>query len=275
MIGVAIISFNRPYYLRRLLKTLEKQTSQKASYMLFQDGAVNKFSGRRYANNESVDACIKLFKRAKLPNKQLHIRKENVGVSNNIKAALDFMAQNFDRLMMVEDDVLLTPHWMRLAGILFNEMADRPKVASFSPGFRRYCKHYEIAGSLSGIQETTQHMWCESFTADTWRRMQPHLAPYYELINGIDYLFRDDDPIQALHKSRGSKEKGTSQDVARVVAIELEGMVRAQCTVNRGFSIGRSGIHFDNARYVEYKLGEQRPYVFSEDAERDSFEWWR
>ena len=273
MIGVGIVSFNRPYYLRRLLKTLVAQTDQRAAYLLFQDGAVNAFSGRRRSRDKNIEECVKYFENAKLPNKQLHVRKHNVGISRNIKDALDFMSENYDQLMLIEDDVLLSPHWIRLSHLLFKEMEQRPHIASFSPGFRRYVPKAEIFDNLDYLQETTQHLWCECFTADTWRRLVPHMEPYYALVNQGDYILRADPPIRELHKSRGVEQKATSQDAARVAAIELEGLKRAQCTVNRGFSIGRMGIHFDNERYTQHKLGEQIPYVFDEDADRTSFEW--
>jgi len=256
-----------------LLKSLEKQTDTQASYFLFQDGAVNPWSHRRKSRDKNISECLNYFDRADIPNKQSHLRDGNIGVAYNIKGAFDTMAKDYERIMMVEDDVLLSPHWLKMAHSLFEQMEQRPHIASFSPGFRRLCDMADTNDKLNTIQETVQHMWCECFTAKTWEKMQPHLAPYYELVTGIDYMMRDDDPIIELHKSRGSKETGTSQDVARVVAIELLGMKRAQCTVNRGMSIGRQGIHFDNERYIKYKLGEQTPYIFDADATREGFDW--
>jgi hypothetical protein len=78
-LGVGVISFNRPGYLRRVLASLEAQTQvDDAEYWLFQDGAVNRFSGVPHGKQEDVEACRALFDRARLPNKHVTHWPDNV-----------------------------------------------------------------------------------------------------------------------------------------------------------------------------------------------------
>ena len=273
MIGVGIVSFNRPYYLRRLLKSLEAQTELDTDFHLLQDGAVNRFSAIRRANDFDIEACVKLFERARLPAKQVHLQETNVGTAINQREGINWLAEHYERIMIIEDDVILSPHWFRLARVLFDEMIEHPGVFGFTPGFRRMCDMSETWDNLGYMQSTTQHMWTECFTAQTWRRIQPYLAPYYALIDDCDYAERPREEISKLHFSRGASKGDTSQDWARVVAIDLSGMQRMQCTVNRGMSIGREGINFNSGYYDALKLAQQTPYIFESDAIREGFIW--
>lgn len=273
MIGVGIISFNRPMYLRRLLKSLEAQTEKIAEFHLFNDGAINSISGNVYARKNDIEFCLRFFEKSRLPQKTTHAREGNVGIAIHQKEAIDFMSEQYDRIMIVEDDVILSPHWFRLARILFDEMAQHENVFSFNPGFRRMCDESELKNSLDTVQVTDQHMWCECFTANNWKRIQAHLKPYYDLVWDCDYRQMPREKIVELHKRRGSQQKGESQDVARVVAIALEGMYRVQCTANRGVSIGRQGLHFNDNFYQFLKLDKQFPYVHESDAHRRAFRW--
>ena len=274
MIGVGIVSFNRPYYLRRALKALEAQTElDNTEFHLFQDGAVNLFNRKQYANDFDIARCVKLFDKARLPGKQAHVQEHNVGISINQREGIDWLAAHYDRLIIVEDDALLSPHWFRLARLLFDKFDGNPDVFGFTPGFRRMCTDDAVWDNLGYVQPTTQHMWTECFTADNWRAIQEHMTPYYEMVNCQSYGKRPVKDIKALHKARGVDEEATSQDAARNVAVKLAGMVRMQCTVNRGLCIGRQGVHFNGGWYDMMRLGEQTPYVFEGDAAREGFDW--
>ena len=274
MIGVGIVSFNRPYYLRRLLKSLMAQTElDNAEFHLLQDGAVNMFSKKRRAQEFDIGACVKLFDQARLPSKLVHRQEHNVGVGINQREGIGWLSETYERIMIIEDDVLLSPHWLRLARILFDEMETQPDVFGFSPGFRRMCDMGDSYPNMGYMEQTKQHLWTECFTAQNWWRIQEHMAPFYALIADCDYNYRPRETISALHLGRGAPKGDTSQDWARVVAIELSGMQRMQCTVNRGFSIGRTGINFNNSYYEGLHLGEQAPYIFDDDATREGFEW--
>jgi len=91
-IGFALISFNRVQYLEQTLRSLEAQTHlDGVDFHLWQDGYVNRFSGKLYAEPQEIAACVDEFKRARLPNKHFHIRTANVGTAINQFVALEYM----------------------------------------------------------------------------------------------------------------------------------------------------------------------------------------
>ena len=267
MIGVGIVAFNRPAYLRRLLASLAAQTEKDgAQYHLFLDGAVNKWSGKRYAYQHEIDQCTRLFARAELPAKWVTLRGSNVGVGVNTLEAIEELTATYERVILMEDDVVLSPHWLRLACILFEDM---PAAAfSFSPGFKR-------AGTDRGAMVSRRsYMWCECFTADRWGKVrETYLDFYNKFIADRDYYSRDLDAIREWHRVHGIDEKVTSQDAGRLTAITVNGLNRYQCAVNRAYGIGKNGIHFSPDLYAFEQFAKQTPFIFDDDATREGFVW--
>jgi len=273
-IGVGLIAFNRPGYFRRLLASLERQAEpENVDYHLFLDGAVNRFSGRQVADQRDVDKTRAAFKRADLLNKQEHIQRQNVGVGINQFEAVEWMADHYDHIALVEDDVVLTPYWLRLIRVLFGEMAERPDVFGFNVGFIRCCRKTDSESLLDDMIYGKPHWWAECFTADNWRRIRPHFMEYYALIDGLDYGTRRADEIWALYKEKGWPHTATSQDGGKDMSVFAAGMTRAVCVVNRGLYIGRHGVHFTSEEYERDGYLYQTPYVFEADAIREAFNW--
>jgi len=275
-IGVGILAFNRPQYLRRLLASLEMQTDLSGcEFHLFLDGAVNQVSGNRYAEQRDIDACVKLFERARLPNRTIHRQEHNVNIGIASLEATDTLVSTYERIMQLEDDVVLSPDWFHLARVLYDELATHPDVYSFSPGFRRVGTHSEDAANLGRITYAWHHMWCECFTADRWVRIRPEYMEYHAYIAETDYLVRQDGVVREFFNGLGGMppDLACSQDGGREMAIRRNGMRRALCAVNRAIGIGQYGIHFTPLAFHEMGFGRQIPFMFADDATRDGFEW--
>ena len=275
MIGVGIVAFNRPKYLRRLLMSLEMQTDlHGCDFHLFLDGAVNQTSGVQYAYQKDIDACERLFDRARLPNKHIHKQEHNVNIGIASLEATDTLASTYERIMQLEDDVVLSPDWFRLARILYDELEERPDVYSFNPGYRRYGTYADDAANLGRIAYTWNHMWCECFTAERWARIRDYYMEYHAYIVKEDYIERIDGPVREFFDGLGMRDGlACSQDGGREMAIVRNGMRRAQCAVNRALGIGKEGIHFTPALYDEMGFAQQVPFMFKSDAAREGFEW--
>jgi hypothetical protein len=268
MIGIGILSFDRPDYVRRLLASLEAQTVRDGYDLhLYQDGAVNAYSGETRAKQSDIEACVRAFANADLPNKWAHIRQSNVNVGINTFEAIEELTGTYERVILLEDDVVLSPYWPRLARVLFDGLAAHPDVFSFSPGF------VASGDDLSAVVADWHHMWCECFTADRWQRIRPYYLEFYEqFIAGCDYLHRDEAAIldwQAAHGGRAI----ASQDGGRETAIRLTGMRRVRCEVNRALGIGQRGLHFTPALYRAGGFQRGVPFIHPSDAEREAFTW--
>jgi hypothetical protein len=275
-IGVGIIAFNRPQYLRRLIASLEMQTDLSGcEFHLFLDGAVNAVSGNRYAHQKDIDACARLFERARLPNRNVHRQEHNVNIGIASLEATDTLASTYERIMQLEDDVVLSPDWFRLARVLYDELEAHPDVYSFSPGFRRVGTRSEDAANLGRITYGWHHMWCECFTADRWARIRDAYMEYHAYIAEPDYLERIDGVVREFFDGLGGMppDLACSQDGGREMAIRRNGMRRALCAVNRALGIGQHGIHFTPLVFKEMGFARQTPFMFAGDATREAFTW--
>jgi len=275
MIGIGIVSFDRPHYLKQLLASLEAQVDMPpVDWHLFQDGAVNEFSGREVGDKERIQEAAKAFLYARLPGGKIaHIHAANVGVGINQFEAYELMCTTYRHIVMLEDDVILSPYWARLLPILFSELEQRPDVFGFTTGFRRWCKREELEQWLPQVGAGHPHWWMIAFTPDRWERIKPHFMRYYDLIKEHDYGQLPHERVMALFRSVGYAHHASSQDGGKDMAVQLAGMHRVRTTVNRGISIGREGVHFNPALFEKMGFHEQEPYVFESDKVRERFEW--
>ncbi len=271
-IGFAIISFNRPKYLVQTLASLEEQTHlEEVDFHLWQDGCVNRFSGKLYTEPQVIATCVDAFLASSLPNKQTHIRTANVGVAINQFVAMEYMTANYEYVVMCEDDVVLSPHWLRLTRVLFEQIKDRKDIFGFSLGFRRVCDKADTDQNLDKLKFGTPHWWCEALISERWQRARPHFLEYYKLVKSVEYSQRPIVEILELFGEKGWPQTATSQDGGKDMAVFCAGMRRLAAVVNRGVSIGECGVHFYPDKFKKMKLDQQEPYIFESDATLERF----
>lgn len=267
MIGVAVIGMDRPHYLRRTLAGLEAQRDAPPHEVhLWLDGAVNEWSGRTVGSKRGIDGCMDVFKRARLPKGRTICQIRNLGIGLHQYQAMEWMCQRYERVLMLEDDVVLSPHWLRLLAVLFEQFAGRDDVFGFCPGFKR------LAGGEATLLWRDEHWWAEGFTAAAWTRARPYYLEYVNMLYGIDYRDRDHDAIRALFATHGWTNPSTSQDSAKDLAIHRSGQRRVVCGVNRALGIGRTGVHFTPALFAARGYDRPGTHIHAHDATREGFD---
>ena len=86
---LCILSFNQQHY---VLETLARQGGQAVAgrqIHFFQDGAVNTYSGVRYATDEDIGECLRLREEL-LPESVLHFSEANLGICESFLRAETF-----------------------------------------------------------------------------------------------------------------------------------------------------------------------------------------
>lgn len=277
MIGVAIIAHQRWSVLMRLLESLEASTHlDDIAFHLFQDGAINIFTGERTATDEAIAESLRVFERSSLPRKEIHEQKGNVGIGIIQLRATDYLAEHYSRIIVIENDTVISPHFLGMAHHLFDDLEHEFDTFSFSPGFRRICSIGTIRQHMTELTPAWKHWNCECFLARNWVRIR-HLKTfekYHELICNVDYPYRMNSRIRELFTRTGWRaDLSTTQDNARNVVINEIGMKRMVLSVNRAMNIGRSGLHINPAMYHKMGFDGQTPYIFESDATREDFTW--
>ena len=122
-LGVGVIAFDRPQYLRRTLAGLLLQDyTGDVVYHLFLDGAENEHSGRTVGRQAGIDQSKLTFQRM-IPSGIVHQQGKNLGIGLHQYAATEQMTALYDRVMMIEDDCAISPHWLRLVEGRFSRKA--------------------------------------------------------------------------------------------------------------------------------------------------------
>lgn len=272
-LGVAIISFNRLNYLLRVIESLEKQSYLKnTKFHLFQDGYKNIFSGKIKAKKEDIEKSIMLFKTSELTKGGSILRVEqNVGNGRNQHTANEIMSSIYDYYLVIEDDVLLSPDYLRLCRVLIDQFGQRKDLFSFNLNFKKLCAPIELKSSLNKVIFDETHWWAECIISRQWKIAREYFKDYFGLIQEVDYSDLPREEIQNLFKKHNFEKKQCSQDAGKDFSLFRAKLRRMTTIVNRGFYIGQQGIHFTPKLYAQMQWHKQAPYIFSSDKQLNEF----
>lgn len=115
---IALLSFDRPDYLRRVVHSLVKQLVPGDEVFLFQDGGWNPFSGNRKASEGVIDACVRVFSSPsgdlKSIGRGVFRSPVNLSIAGNYRRAEQYIfeALGRDAAVLLEDDLVLGPHYL-------------------------------------------------------------------------------------------------------------------------------------------------------------------
>lgn len=242
---VALMSFNRPQYLKKVLQSIEDQIEDDYKIILFQDGAVNKYSWRKCANKNDIDECISLFKET-FPQGETVISPTNIGVAQSFNEAeyLLFDERNCDEVLFLEDDMILSPYYFRIIKKLLDEFRNDERIGMV-------CAYGDINDSMEHQEKNSQmlksidHLWGYATTKKSWERRSPYYLEWYiPFISDKDYIQRDVSLISQWYEEIGYKPLASSQDAARTIAMLRAGQIGIATQSNCGQYIGAHGMHF-------------------------------
>lgn len=243
--AVAVFSYDRPHYLRTLLASLKAQRDAgNIDVHLFQDGAIDRFNGRRLTDPEKTKACVDLAMHL-FPGVHLHVRRENASIAIQQYEAYEELIQEYRFAVCLDDDVELGPDWIRMARIMVDLMKDDPSIFFATPGFRALVPE---ADRPARLEECEAHLvgvpWI-GYVMDLakWPPVRELFDGYYRIVRGIRYRDRPHEEIRALFRSHGWDRPQSSQDGAKDMAMNALGMRKLVAVVNRGRYLGEKGEH--------------------------------
>jgi hypothetical protein len=246
--AVAIFSFNRPNYFDQVLSSLEKNTYLEGlDFYLFQDGAINKFSGRVAADEEDIQACVHRWESSSLPNKQLILNEWNVGMCINWLEATSLLFDSiaYDQVLFFEDDLVVNRNYVRSLRILLDQFRGTKKVAAVTchGGRPKVLSEAEKKANLLQLSSGCDHLWGWASWRDRWQQIKPTFLEYHRFIEGCDSKQKPNKEIVDFYISKGFNIKSTSQDSAYYYAIVKNDMFTINTVLHRGEYIGAYGDH--------------------------------
>lgn len=249
---IVVMSFNRPDMLAQTLDSLLLQNNvdwQHERIHLFQDGAINKYSRLRYANDADVKACIDVFQE-KFPNGSVHASLENIGVCENFHRAETFVFKTLDAecAYFFEDDLTLSPVYFNVMESLRKSSMEAGNVAYFAA----YGDYYSTAEvRLTNARNIGQldHHWGFGLFRDAWMKINDFLSPYYSIVTGNDYQRRQHKEIIDWYSTLDVMPRATSQDGAKATACAKLKFARINTIACYAKYVGKTGLHMTEDAY--------------------------
>jgi hypothetical protein len=265
---IVVLSFNRPQFLEPMLVSLKAQHGagiDGREIHLFQDGAINRYSRIRYANDADIAASIEVFRRY-VPNGTIHHSVENVGICENYRRAEHYIFEDrqFELALFLEDDLVLSPAYFAMMERLCAWATATPNVA-YVAAYGDYYRSPRGAAARRHELRTLDHLWAFGLLRRHWRAMQPLLEPYYNVVCGTDYGRRDHRKIFALYAAGDTAPRASSQDAAKAFVCDRLGLWRANTVVPFAKYIGTVGQHMTPEAFAE--IGYDRIVVAQEATE--------
>jgi len=258
---VIVLAFNRPHYLQPTLESLRNQTPpvDERRIHLFQDGAVNLYSGKRYSDDATVQQCIEIF-RCIFPGGQVHASSPNIGICENFLRAERFAFETLKAPVayFFEDDMVLSRHYVSALDTLRRALCGR------RVGYFNACGSFRSTVEEQSARRTELidmgHLWAFGLKRSHWQAMQPKLASYYKLVVGRDYMQRPHRKIRARFRKWGISHPASSQDAAKTIATHILGNWQASSFPCLAQYIGKQGVHFNEALFEGFGLHQTNLY---------------
>lgn len=254
---VAILSHNRPHYLKQVLDSVKEQTYQDFEIFLFQDGVVNAYSWRKTAYYNDVFDCVTTFKEM-FPASSVYESEGNIGICENWRKAEHtmFINKGFNEVLFLEDDLVLSKHYFQTIANMFDTFRDDPSIGMFNAYGE--CKEQD---SPITTMKSMGHLWSYGTTKKSWERRQEFFNKYYEIVSGKDYAYRPVDKIYKLYNDYSANTNvAHSQDGAKCIAMMLCGQINISPSCNLAKYIGAKGFHATPEFYNSRGFGEMPVY---------------
>ena len=257
---IVIMSFNRPQYLAETLESIRAQTPllDNRRIHLFQDGAVNAYSGIKYGSMDEISRCIAIFCKM-FPGGQLHYAKYNIGVCENYLRAERFVFESLQAPIayFFEDDLVLSPKYLATLNILQSSFRLEPRIGCFNAVGEHLATFADQETNRHKLT-TMRHRWGFAMKKSHWIEIHSLLKPYYRMVCGHDYRQRPHQEIRSWHSTWIEADHPTSQDFAKdLVALSL-GCWQASTYFCLARYIGEVGTHSTPAHFAEHRYADAR-----------------
>jgi hypothetical protein len=203
---IIIFVYNRLHHLDRLFNSLQRNDLfKKSKVLIFSDGPKNQI------DKDKIDKVRKLLKERLIPqNSEIIENDVNLGLSRNVIGGLNKTFQIYDRAIILEDDLELSPFFLNYINDALNLYATSENVASIS-GYMYPISPKKFSGNYFFLK------LIESWGWGTWKRAwknfekdslilkkkidEKKLANEFNFESGISYYQMLKDNINGLNDS--------------------------------------------------------------------------
>ena len=252
---IVLTAHNRPEYLKLVIDSLAGQCDDRDTFCFI--------DGPRF--KEDVDKVIECYEICKndLPNAQTFCANQNLGVAFLMKAAREKAFEENDFLILIEDDSVLQPHYIRQLDMLIDKFRDDERVAMincFGEHHRSKTSHrYSYINYTDDLDLKTpyreqeenkdklilmDHLWAYAMRKSSYEKIYDIMEGYWQLLPQ-EYRAR---PHQLIHEHMSKfgidpNKIVSSQDSCTSSAFAARGMIKLSTFTNNFEYIGATGEH--------------------------------
>lgn len=283
-LDILIVSYNRPDYLAALMASLNNQHSGSWKFgdvHLMQDGPN---LNRLVDDTKQVEQCIHAFQRA-FPTGQVHDTPVNIGINGNYQKIVRHMAASqADAVIVFEDDLELSPHYLNVMSRLLDYAGTSPHIGMVSAkGLLGATLEQQTLrqralmpmGSAWGI-----HRWGWGMARNAISEYAPILEMYLDFALRLGFPDNGDAINRAEkfpdlqrfinHMGFYQTTDGVEIDTMYDVAAYALGRINLCTYANFLNPIGERGLHYDEDLFKKSNL--HNAVMF--DAPPDEFAWY-
>ncbi|MDT9225496.1 MAG: glycosyltransferase [Limnospira sp. PMC 1279.21] len=205
--AVSISAYNRPEYFKQVVESLENNPeSSFLDFYFFLDG------GQESAQEENA----KIITNSSIVNKHIIARHNNWGLGRNMIEARCtlFDVCGYDRVLVLEDDMVLSPYYI---GLIFRLLdwseANFDDVGVVQGWFPCQWNREEKLHHLDKVCVGNPHWWGYALSRKVWDEIKSLLYEYEDrFLKDRAYSQRDDHAIREFYKKiledQNRKERG-------------------------------------------------------------------
>jgi len=121
---IALFVYNRPQHTERTLKFLQQnELAAESRLFIFSDGEKTDYDKEKVAEVRAIINKVDGFKSVKI-----FERKENAGLANAVIEGVTRLIEDYDQVIVFEDDLITSPHTLTYFNNALNRYRDEEKV---------------------------------------------------------------------------------------------------------------------------------------------------
>ena len=161
---ILLFVYNRPEHARRCIESLKKnEWATESELYVYSDAAKN-------AEAEEAVNETRLYIKGITGFKEIHLveRDTNWGLARNVIDGVTTLVERYGRVIVLEDDLVVAPHFLQFMNDALETYKDEPKV-----GHIQACDFTQDAS----LPDTFLIKWTGSWGWGTWQRAWKHFNP--------------------------------------------------------------------------------------------------
>jgi hypothetical protein len=161
---ILLFVYNRPAHTRRCIESLSRNSlAVESDLFIYADGAKDQTVADEVEEVRQYIRSVKGFKKVTFIE-----RNENWGLAKNIIDGVSTQVKKYGKVIVLEDDLVVAPHFLRFMNDALEIYQDEPKV-----GHIQACDFTQDAS----LPDTFLIKWTGSWGWATWERAWKHFNP--------------------------------------------------------------------------------------------------